>query len=283
MIPTVKIVLIYDTLIRPDTTGTHCLAALRQLAQDVSHYQPLAGDRDHPTFRHWQDLPPADLYLQIDDDLAYPFPPVRAKKAYWCIDVHRMDTLTGGPATRRDKIKLFDRVFSAQRDMALELNVPWLPLAYDPDLIHPLTAREKIYDWCFIGNPVTPQRSAALDLLKSHLPNAFVGQAYGHEMNRIYNLSRLAVNVTLANDVNMRFFEAQGSGTPLLSNRPHNGEDHLFDAVLYYDSPNDLPHRAAELLADPTALASASHHQLLRVRAHHTYQTRMQQLLTLCQ
>jgi len=277
----VKIVVVYDTLIRPDTTGTYCENALRRLGHEVIHYEPLRGERDHPEFRDWEGLPEGELYLQIDDDLAYPFPRVNALKVYWCIDVHRMDKMYGGPATRWDKIKLFDRVFSAQRDMSRKLNVPWLPLAYDPEVIHPIEGGEKIYDWCFVGN-MTPERVAAVEQLKSQFANCFVGQAYGAEMNRIYNASRLAVNFSIANDINMRFFEAQGSGTPLISNRPYNGEDELFDGMLYFDSVQELPRRVGELLDDPSALATSAQRQQACVSSRHTYLSRMRELLEFC-
>lgn len=283
IIPRVKLILIYDKLIRPDTTGTLCEAALRTLGIDVQHYGPLSRQGNQLIFNQWHDLPPGDLYLQIDDDLAYPAPPqTLAAKAYWCIDVHRMTLMTGGPLTRWEKIKGFDKVFSAQFDMAQKLAVPWLPLAYDPAVIYPLEACPKIYDWCFIGNFIGTQRTTTVEQLKARFPNAFAGQAYGQEMNRIYNQSRLALNLSIGNDVNMRFFEVQGSGTPLLSNRVHNGEDQLFDSVLYFESVDELPDRIAALLAQPENLAVVAQRQLQCVRQQHTYIARMKKLLTLC-
>lgn len=179
--------LIYDKIIRPDTTGIHCESALRKLGVDVVHYAPVRREDSNVVFCRWHDLPTADLYLQIDDDLAYPALQTAAPRAYWCIDVHRMNNMVGGPLTRWEKIKGFDLVFSGQFDMAQQLGVPWLPLAYDPAVIYPMESCDKIYDWCFIGNFVTTQRTAVVELLKRRLPNAFAGRAYGDEMNRIYN------------------------------------------------------------------------------------------------
>src|SRR5579859_7413780 len=250
-----RIVVIYDNSIRPDTTGTYCEAALRSLGQDVIHFPPLHNEDSRPALRNWNQIPPADLYLQIDDDLAYLTPKFNAPSAYWCIDVHRMDQMYGGHLTRWQKIQSFDRVFSSQRDMAHKLAVPWLPLAYDPAVLHPLDNCQKIYDWCFIGNFVGQDRAAIMESLKASIPNAFVGQAYGPDMNRIYNQSRVAINYSIANDVNMRFFEAQATATPLLTNRPDNGESELFDHVLYYDTPDQLPQTLANLLASPDELS----------------------------
>ncbi len=277
------LVLIYDKLVRPDTTGVHCEAALRSLGVAFTHYEPLVLDANKRLgFRAWRDLPKADLYLQIDDDMAYPAPGVGALKAYWCIDVHRMDHLVGGPLTRWEKLKGFDRVFSAQRDMANTLKVPWLPLAYDPNLLHPIAGMPKVWDWCFVGSLNSRRRVAAVAALKAVFPNAFVGQAYGAEMNRIYNQSRLIANISYSNDVNMRFFEAQGTGTPLLSSRPGNGEDELFEGVVYFETIDDLIERAAALFQDPAELVAAGGRQLRRVSGHHTYVQRMRSLLETC-
>src|SRR5271166_3049198 len=134
-----KIVLIYDKLVRPDTTGIYCEAAMRALGADVVYYAPLVRNADNTlAFRRWEGLPEGDLYVQIDDDMAYPAPNVSAPTAYWCIDVHRMNHMTGGPLTRWEKIKALRHVFSAQRDMAQKLGVTWLPLAYDPAVLHPM-------------------------------------------------------------------------------------------------------------------------------------------------
>ena len=147
-----QFVLIYDKFLRPDTTGVYCEAAMRSLGLEVLHYEPLVrNSTNNLVFRGWEGLPQgADLYVQIDDDLAYPGPPVTAPTAYWCIDVHRMETMSGGPLNRWDKIKGFRYVFSAQRDMAQKLGVPWLPLAYDPAALRPLADCKKEWDWCFV-------------------------------------------------------------------------------------------------------------------------------------
>jgi hypothetical protein len=41
-----RIALIYDSVVRPDTTGGHCLAALQELlgAESEQHFGPRASD-----------------------------------------------------------------------------------------------------------------------------------------------------------------------------------------------------------------------------------------------
>jgi hypothetical protein len=273
------IVIIYDDIVRPDTTGVYCEAALRRTGHTVLRHRPHVRDGDRLVFTGYAGLPrEADLYLQIDDDLGYPGPPTDRLKAYWCIDTHRMDRMVGA-MTRYEKMRDFDVVFAAQRDMAERLGAVWLPLACDARRWHRMAGVAKIHDWCFVGNLPTEERRGAVAALQKAHPNGFVGQVYGPGQNRVYNASRLILNISIENDVNMRFFEAQAAGGPLLSNRPGNGEDELFSDVFYYDAPEALPERVAELLADPKGLALAAHAQWKNVLARHTYDHRMATLL----
>ena len=211
--------------------------------------------------------------------MGYPGPDVPSIKAYWCIDTHRMDYLVGG-MTRWDKLKAFDYVFAAQKDAAEKLKCPWLPLAFDPAAWRCLPGTKKKFDWCFVANMNTPSRRDLVARLTSLFPCCFTGQAYGDEINAIYNQSRLVLNLTVGNDVNMRFFEAQATGSPLITNRPENGEDLLFDNVIYYQSAGDLEAKMAELLKrSPQDLESIGIRQRERVLADHTYSHRMEQML----
>ena len=274
-----RIVLIYDALLRPDTTGTLCRAALARLGHDVVHFAPLRREGDALRFGGYAGLPPAaDLYLQIDDDLAYPAPNVAGKKAYWCIDVHRMDAMVGG-MTRLEKMRGFDAVFSAQKDMAVKLGLPWLPLACDERLWRRLPQAANRYDWCFVGNLHTPERRELFARLAARFPRCFVGNAYGRDQNAVYNASTLSLNLTVGNDVNMRFFEAQAAGGTLVSNRPGNGEDELFSHVAYYDDPDSLMALMAELLANPRQAKTLGYNQWRETTARHTYALRMRTLL----
>lgn len=278
-----KIVLIFDRLLRPDTTGVHCEMALRETPHEIVAYAPYAAGEGAMHFKNYEDLPlDGDLYVQVDDDIGYPAPPVPAPKAYWCIDTHRMEIMVGG-WTRWQKMQEFDQVFAAQKDGAEKIGAPWLPLAFNDKLWRKLEGCKKLYDWCFIGNMNDPKRRRITELLERSYPACFVGQAAGEEMNLIYNQSRIALNITLSNDVNMRFFESQGTGAPLMSNRVNNGEDLLFESVLYYEDEDDLLRLMDEhLRAEPRALQELGDRQRRHVLEHHTYRRRMRQLLEMC-
>lgn len=83
---------------------------------------------------------------------------------------------------------------------------------------------DKRYDWCFVGN-IGSKRKAFFDAVRAEYPNCFVGNAYFEEANRIYNASWLTLNLTINNDINMRFYEAQATSALMLANPSGRGPD----------------------------------------------------------
>jgi hypothetical protein len=273
-----EILMVFDTHLRSDTTGVYALRALGELGHRVSHHEPLRRDASGsltPSGYGALELGRFDFLLFVDDDVDHPVPVTSCPKYYWCIDTHRMDEMTG-PGTRFERITRFERTFFAQRDRARELGGPWLPLAHDPAVYHPLEL-PKLYDWCFIGN-LSPRRAALCAELRSEFPGCFVGNAYGEDANRIYNQSRLALNVTLANDVNMRFFEAQATSALMLTNPCENGELELFGALELWNDGAECKALMRRWLAAPAELARRVTQQLAAA-SRHSYRARMEELL----
>jgi len=274
-----KVALIYDNTIRPDTTGEYCRRALESICR-VTHIAPQRLPSLQP-----QDF---DLFLHIDDGLQYVLPPDLRPAAWWVIDTHLQYEWDV------QKARQFDAVFAAQRDGAERLNsdgVPavWLPLAADPAVHRPLPYPEK-FDWCFVGhltepgNPIGPDRAALIELLKQTFPNYFVGRAFGDEMCRVYAGSRVVFNRSVRDDVNMRVFEALACGRPLLTNAlDHNGLDRLLseniDYVAYRNS-DDLLARMEALLSNEDRRRALSRSGRETVLTRHTYAHRMSAVLT---
>jgi hypothetical protein len=76
-IQTQRIAIVFDNKIRPETTGTYCYRALKQLV-DTTHILPdQLANTDFSSF---------DLVLHIDDGLRYPLPKFDCCTAYWAID-----------------------------------------------------------------------------------------------------------------------------------------------------------------------------------------------------
>jgi hypothetical protein len=205
-----RLALIFDDANRPETTGTYCRRALESLLH-VEHFRPWELARIPPT--------DFDLYLNIDDGLRYRLPTHLRPCAWWAIDTH-MDL-----SWYQTKAPDFDVVFTAQRNGARQLAAEgiaralWLPLACDPQ-IHRKHDVAKQYDVCFIGSIMPGARTELLELIHRHYRSVFIGQRYFDEMARTYSASRLVFNRSVADDLNMRVFEALACGSLLITNVP---------------------------------------------------------------
>jgi RHS repeat-associated protein len=203
-----RVAVIFDDQLRPETTGTYCRAALAKLGS-VDHFQP-SKMREIPRLGY-------DLYLSIDDGLEYEFPRDLRPAVRWAIDTHvdfdRSLRMARG----------FDLVFAAQRDGAerlIEAGIPsarWLPLACDPVIHRPHRVKKK-FDVAFVGNVFRGPRAELLQAIQRAYPATFVGNRYFEAMAKTYSLARLSFNRSIANDVNMRVFEAAACGSLLLTN-----------------------------------------------------------------
>lgn len=268
-----RVAIIFDDETRPETTGVYCRKALASLV-DTRHFHPRDLNR----------LPrdEFDLYLQIDDGLQYRLPPELPLTAWWAIDTHLNRTWCIKHA--RD----FHQVFTAQRDGALQLlasgirGVTWLPLACDPDL-HGRREVENRYDVCFVGNLFPGRRAELVRRMQQEFPRHFVGQRYFDQMAEVYSASRIVLNQSLENDINMRVFEALASGSLLITNDlADNGLRELFhDGVhlVTFQTPDELVERIHFYLDHPEAREAIARVGRDEVVAHHTYRHRMEKLL----
>lgn len=269
-----RVALIYDDLVRPDTTGGYCLRALKEIVH-VEHFRPTQLNQLAST--------QFDLYLSIDDGLRYRLPPSLHPCAWWAIDTHLDFAWYAAVAPN------FDHVFVAQRDGAEQLRAAgvsravWLPLACDPS-IHRAFKVEKQFDVGFVGNVFPGEREALLSLIRGRFPNCFIGQCYFEEMARVYSASRIVFNRSVRNDVNMRVFEALACGSVLMTNDlADNGQAELFkDGVhlVTYDGPAQLLERIEYYLARGPERERIAQIGRAEVLAKHTYSHRMRRVLT---
>lgn len=282
-----RVVLIYDTLVRADTTGVHILEALQDQGIDAVHFEPLCRTADGQlAFIGYDELPAgADLYLQVDDDIGYPAPAGAHPSAYYCIDTHRIDIpLVGSSLTRTQKARDFDHVFSAQQDgvqilAAHGIASHWLPLAYNPTRWRPDASKAKEFDWCFIGS-ITPERKELCTQLAKAFPRCVFGQAYGDAQLAIYQRSRIILNLPVLNDVNMRFFEAAGAGGLLMTRQVGNGEEQLLPGVMTFQDVPELVRLMTFMLANEEMRSVMAAQQHAFVQASHTYKLRIDQILS---
>jgi 2-polyprenyl-3-methyl-5-hydroxy-6-metoxy-1,4-benzoquinol methylase len=268
-----RIALIFDDTVRPETSGVYCRSALSQMAE-ITHFRP-ADLYDIPRRGF-------DLYLNIDDGLQYGLPGDLRPSAWWAIDTHvNFDWCL-------EKACDFDWVFATQRDGAAQLEAArisptlWLPLACDAD-VHRKFDVEKLYDVVFVGNLFPGPRSELIEQLQRRLPNMFVGQAYFEEMAKIFSASRIVFNRSIRNDINMRVFEALGSGSFLLTNDlRENGQEELFKDGVHlatYQDADDLLDKGAYYLKHDRVRERIAAAGRAEVIARHTYCHRMQEML----
>jgi len=128
---------------------------------------------------------------------------------------------------RLDYAKNFDFVFLAFKNDLKEFseineNVYWLPVAFEPNYYYKKDSK-KIYDWCFIGQTNPEYHPSRMDLLNHLLKNndlkGFVGTAFLEDANKLFNSSKVCLNKSMNNDLNMRVFEILGSGNLLITDQ----------------------------------------------------------------
>lgn len=263
---------IFDDTLRPETTGTYCLRALR-------HF--VSAEHLHPA-----NLPRArcgdfDLFVNIDDGQSYSLPCQLRPAVFWAIDTH----LDYERCLTRSRS--VDFVFCAQRDGAERLEADgiaaeWLPLACDPE-IHRQYDVPKKYDITFIGNVFPGERAELLALLCREFPHHYVGQSYFDDMARAYSASRTVFNRSVRNDINMRVFESLACGSLLLTNDlSGNGQAELLRDGIHlatYCEANELLDKVRYYLRRHDLRARIEAAGRAEALAKHTYRHRMDRLL----
>lgn len=187
--------------------------------------------------------------------------------------------------------KLFDHSFIAQKQYVKKLalsgiqSVSWLPLAF-PIRNIPTTNRE--IDFAYIGSldwNLYPERLDLLDELKKLSNNFYIGSCLPDEMFSIYSNSKIVFNHSLKNDVNMRIFEAIGSGSLLVTNEIiDNGFEDLFDSkqdLVIYKNSNELVAAVAKLLSNTQLCSKIANRAKKKVLSSHTYDNRVESILSL--
>ncbi|MGE0761440.1 MAG: glycosyltransferase, partial [Pirellulaceae bacterium] len=118
---------------------------------------------------------------------------------------------------------------------------------------------------------------------QTEFPNTFVGNCYFQDMAAAYSAARIVFNRSLANDVNMRVFEALCSGSLLITNDlSDNGLADLFEDgthLVTYGNAAELLDRVRwhlEHEQEREQIAAAGRCEVL---ARHTYRHRMETLL----
>jgi len=233
-----KILNVYDRQ-RADTTGMYIHKSLSKRGNI---------ELMHCSTREWKDMKDEyDLYLLVDDGKKVDWPEDKFHPSvYWAIDMH----IDWDWRLERVKKAKIDHVFCAQHNAVQifeneGISASWLPLACDPEVYGKGEDVQKKYDVCFVGhvNPgwdIMDKRVDFLDAIFKEFPNFFYGQRYLGECYQKYAESRIVLNISVEDDINMRCFEAVCSGSLLATNNIKGNcfedvfADHI-DLVSYND------------------------------------------------
>lgn len=257
-------------------------------AHTTPHYFERAAERTRATKVLYQDRLPhppncnRDDLLFLIDPVIHPVPrgleDVICPIAGYLIDVHQ------GLKERVALLPFLDVVFVAQKDYIAELaasgcsTAHWLPLAFEPQLF-PRRAAER-YDVAFVGRigaPGTMRHDTLMHVLPKVRSNDYTRSYRPTEMAQVYAQSKIVLNASVAGDLNMRVFEALGSGAMLITDRITNGLSELFTEDRHYvgyGDPAEAYDKVRFFLKNESArhrLARAGHELAL---AEHTYDKR---------
>ena len=297
-----KVAIWYHNHIRNDGPPLYYFNVLKkQLKFDTLHLLPEGDTRRWGRFDYhfWVDYG-EDSFLS--EEMCMWMPPTEAggKTIYVVSDAH----LDNG--YRFKKAQQFDYVFFNQKYYLDEYQpregqaVFYLPHAAEPEA-YPYTPTIKKYDICFIGhvqeehkgNGVNVTRVDALDRMFKEFPNFYYGSRMPlwpqknmfEDASRHFCESRIVFNISIGNDLNMRFFETLSSGSFLLTNNIPELESikerGLIDGVHYisYDSLDDAVAKAKYFIEhddEREAIAKAGHKEFLKA---HTYKSRIEEIL----
>lgn len=156
----------------------------------------------------------------------------------------------------------------------------WLPHAAEP-LAYPKKAIINKYDVCFVGNVGSWNRVDFLDRMFKEFPNFFYGKRLFEEAAEIFCSSKVVLNISIKDDVNMRVFEALSTGSFLLTNELP-GLSVLFKDGVHlatYRTLDEAVEKARYYLAhddERQKIADAGHAEFM---AKHTYTHRLKKVM----
>lgn len=259
---------------------------------NVIHLSPINPQSQHGTF---------DLNVLIDygeDNLGIPLDwEIPHPNVYWAFDTHIDDK---GYQYRLNRAKQFDHVFLCHKAQIADFirdgidasKIHYLPVAAEPDCYKPYPIMKK-WDWCFIGHLNSSHRIDLVDRFVKEFDlgdgKGYLGwrfpQIQGHnildDVAKKFSMSRLVINDSIKNDLNMRTFEAMATGTTLLT-QENEPLLELFTPGIHlttFKTIDEAVMRARYLLDNPETCEAIGKAGLKEVLNEHTYNHRVLEIL----
>jgi hypothetical protein len=159
-------------------------------------------------------------------------------KVWFAVDVHLHN------AWYPHLAPVFDKVYCAQKNHVQEMatftsDVEWLPLCYTGENCRFTSWSMRTFDISFVGTLDTtknPSRVTFFEKLRESGLNVTIVQG---RFEHLYNNSKIVINQSVNDDLNLRFFEAPACGALLLTDRlSHSMDDILIpgEDFLIYES-----------------------------------------------
>jgi len=293
---------VFSSIFYPVFMGGYILAALKR-RKDVELFTtgPFTGDwipwnggmtvkakfkPDLPMPSQWIGMRPpiayvesklpwkADVWIQVDAGFYLEGYPLYGVNCFVATDPHVL-------SYDRQRL-LADKFFCMQQVYAKPGDL-YLPYAYDPEWHRP-EKQPKEFDACLIGLHYQ-QRDALVNALKAKGRSVYynIGPAY-EQARAFYNQSKIGLNWSSLQDLNARAFELLAFGLPAVMNRVPDMTGFFRDGVDYmgFDSLEEAV-QAAEYLLDNPKLADQIAKSGRKAVAPHTWDARVEEILSKCQ
>ncbi len=199
----------------------------------------------------------------------------------------------------------YDLVFVASPGFAADLSqrtstpVVLLEQATDPRVFHPEPTELHRRDLVFVGNSRFVRRKVLADLLPTKHDLAVFGSNWNgliedglvvaewvasDEVRQVYSSAGIVLNdhwedMRAHGFISNRVYDAVACGAVVISDRVAGLEEHFGDAVVTYDTPEELHAHVERLLADPEERRRRSAEGRFKVLAEHTFAHRVDVLL----
>ena len=263
-----------------------------QLNINIKHLAPQGDISNFGDFDYTRGVDYGEDVLPVDHE--WEIPKNCGKTIYVASDTH----LDNG--YRLKKAEKFDYVFFNQKSAVDEYNkthenkAMWLPHAAEPQA-YPKIEIIKKYDVGFVGHHQDTKnyngftRTDALDRLFKEFPNFYYGSRHPgfpeknlfEDAAKKFSLSKVAFNISIGDDINMRVFETLSTGSFLLTNWiptleyifddgkhlvTYSTLDEMVELVKYYLEHDD----------EREAIAKAGYEEFIN---NHTYRHRVEKIL----
>ncbi len=199
---------------RNDGPPLYWTNAMKKMGINVNHMSSENLPKDKTDFHLWVDWGEDGLTGLL------PYKPIDVSSLnntiYIASDTHL------GFEYRVKKAEQFSRVFVNQKEAVMQFSergvvAEWLPHAVEPSVYSNKPMCIKKYDVCFVGFVGFIKRAKFLDKVFREFSNFYYGQHFFEPAAEIYRQSRIVLNTSATDDINMRFFEGWATGSFTLS------------------------------------------------------------------